>query len=83
MCVGFEDGQPGCNCQGGPYNCPVEGRCQTSSVVYEATVTEDITGRKENYKGVTSRPFKKRYYEHNTDMRKETGRTKTALSSHI
>ena len=80
---GLQDGQPGCNCQGGPQTCPVGGRCQTSCVVYEATVTEDTSGRKETYTGVTSRPFKKRYYEHNTDMRKVNGRTKTALSSHI
>ena len=51
--------------------------------VRPATVTEDTSGRKETYTGVTSRPFKKRYYEHNTDIRKVKGRTKTALSSHI
>ena len=32
--------QPGCNCRGGPQTCPVGGKCLTSCVVYEATVTE-------------------------------------------
>ena len=29
--------QPGCNCRGGPAVCPVQGRCQTKSVVSRAT----------------------------------------------
>ena len=59
------------------------GKCLTPCVVYEATVTETQTGKKETYTGVTSRPFKRRLYEHRTDMNKEENRTKTALSAHI
>ena len=62
--------QPGCNCRGGPQNCPVGGKCLTDNVIYEATVTETQTGSKETYTGVTSRQFKKQFYEHNTDIRK-------------
>ena len=75
--------QPGCNCRGGPQNCPVGGKCLTPNVIYEATVTETQTGSKETYTGVTSRQFKKRFYEHNTDMRKVKNRTKSCLSAHI
>jgi hypothetical protein len=74
--------QPGCNCRGGPQTCPVGGKCQTSCVVYEATVTETQSGNKETYTGVTSRTFKRRLYEHNADMRKQDGRSKTCLSAH-
>ena len=36
--------QPGCNCQGGPGQCSVQGKCLTDSVVYRATVTEIGSG---------------------------------------
>ena len=75
--------QPGCNCRGGPHTCPVGGKCLTNCVVYEATVIETQSGKKETYTGVTSRPFKSRLYEHNADMRKSDSRTKTCLSAHI
>ena len=77
------DEQPGCNCRGGPTNCPVGGKCLTNCVVYEAKVTEQLTGNSETYTGVTSRPFKQRLYEHHADMRKEESRTKSRLCSHI
>ena len=49
----------------------------------EASVKEIPSGHTETYTGVTARPFKKRYYEHRGDTKKEEGRTKTALSAHI
>ena len=67
--------QPGCNCRGG--------KCLTDNVIYEATVTETKTGSKVTYTGVINRQFKKRFYEHNTDMRKVKNRTKSCLSAHI
>ena len=42
---------PGCNCQGGPAVCPLDGACQTSSLVYEATVTRLDTNAQETYTG--------------------------------
>ena len=73
----------GCNCQGGPLSCPVGGKCLTSNVIYEATVTQRITGLKETYTGVTSRKFKDRLYEHRTDMNRVKARDNTRLSAHI
>ena len=63
------DEGPGCNCRGGPQNCPVGGKCLTDCVVYEAGVAETVSGKVEFYTGVTSRTFKARLYEHRTDMR--------------
>ena len=74
---------PRCNCRGGQGNCPVGGRCQVDCVIYEATITENQSGKKETYTGVTERPFKKRLYEHTTDMNKTGNRSNTSLSSHI
>ena len=63
--------------------CPVGGSCQARSVVYEATVAEIVSGKKETYTGVTSRRFKDRYYEHRTDMNNRNNRTNSALCSHV
>ena len=53
--------QPVCNCRGGPQTCPVGGKCLTSCLVYEATVTETQSGNKETYIGVTSRTLREDY----------------------
>ena len=44
------------------------GKCLTRCVVYVATVTETLSGKKETYTGFTSRTFKRRLYELNADM---------------
>ena len=75
--------QLGCNCIGGLPTCPVDGNCQATGVVYQASVTELGSGQVETYTGTTARRFKDRLYEHNTNMNNETGRTETALSAHI
>ena len=72
-----------CNCIGGLTNCPVEGKCQTTGVVYQASVKEITTGKIETYTGVTARRFKDRLYEHRADMNSEEGRTKKVLCAHI
>ena len=77
------DGGRMCNCKGGTQSCPVGGKCLTRCVVYEATVTQTLTGHKETYTGVTGRAFKDRLYEHRTDMNCAEGRDKTSLSAHI
>ena len=74
---------PGCNCQGGPGTCPVEGKCQTDCVVYRNTVTEAGSGTAETYTGVTGNTFKKRWDGHKTDMRNPKYRNSTRLSIHV
>ena len=75
--------QPGCNCRGGPAVCPVQGRCQTKSVVYRATVTDTGSGQVETYTGVTGNKFKQRFNAHNSDFRNQAYRSSTCLSNHI
>ena len=74
---------PGCNCQKGPEQCPLDGACQTTSLVYGAKVTSTRTTKSEFYTGVTARRFKDRYYEHRSNSRHEDERHKTTLSEHI
>ena len=57
-----------CNCEMGINTCPLEGKCQTSAVVYQATVSTG-DGEIKTYTGCTAGTFKKRYYGHVADMR--------------
>ena len=49
-----------CNCRY-KESCPLQGKCLTESVVYQATVTRKDNQQKETYVGLTEGPFKTRY----------------------
>ena len=74
--------EPRCNCRGGSANCPVGGQCQRDKVIYRAAVT-DNNNNTEYYTGLTSRKFKKRWYEHRNDTTNLKKRHATSLSNHI
>ena len=59
------------------------GACQTDGLVYGAAVTKMSDQSKEFYTGLTSRTFKKRYYEHQSSFKHTEQRHKTTLSNHI
>ena len=72
----------GCNCQGGPGNCPLTPpECQKDNVIYVATV-QSADGV-EHYTGLTGNTFKKRYNKHESDFRNNSGKNNTRLSTHI
>ena len=73
---------PPCNCVNGPDSCPVGKACQTTSVVYGASVVREDNNTSETYTGLTSRRFKDRLYEHNSDINNES-REGTGLSHHV
>ena len=75
--------QPGCNCQGGTDTCLVQGKCQTDSVMYRATVTEVNSGQVETYTGVTGNTFKQRLGGHRSDIKLRKNRHKSTLADHI
>ena len=53
----------GCNCSGAI--CPLEGKCLTRNLLYEAEITADINNYQEKlYKGVTEPEWKKRFDNH-------------------
>ena len=62
--------------------CPVDGKCETEGVIYEAIVSKVTCVKKETYTGLTNRRFKDRLYEHTTSMNRR-GDKKTSLSSYI
>lgn len=75
-----EEQGEGCNCRK-KENCPVDGKCQRKSVIYEATVksTEGV----KKYIGMAETTFKVRYTNHMMSLRNENYRNKTTLSNYI
>ena len=69
-----------CNCRN-KKDCPLNGKCQTTNIVYEATVTAGPTLKK--HVGSTGNTFKQRYYGHSESFRNEKSRQKTELSKFI
>ena len=69
-----------CNCRTST-ECPLEGKCLTKSIVYEATVktSEDTY----TYIGLTGDTFKARYSTHKSSFKHEKYRTATTLSQKI
>ena len=56
-----------CDCRDEP--CPVEGKCLTPDVIYQATVTREDNGEKKTYVGLSGGPFKARYRLHKGNMK--------------
>lgn len=74
-----------CNCRQ-PLNCPLNGQCKTSSIVYQANI--ESQGKQWVYFGMTSKSFKERYNNHrhtieNPAFANEEGKNGTRLSSKI
>ena len=74
--------QKDCNCRD-KQKCPLNNKCQTSSVIYQATVTMEDNNSSETYIGLTENSFKSRYAGHLTTFKYESKRNATALSEHI
>ena len=72
----------GCNCRN-IENCPLEGKCLTPSVVYKATVTNNVDDESKIYLGMTMPPFKQRSANHNTDFNEESRKMATELSGYM
>ena len=57
-----------CNCQK-KEDCPMDGKCLSESVIYQATVTQTEAGQKETYTGLTGGTFKSRYGGHKSSFK--------------
>ena len=69
-----------CNCRNGT-ECPLDGKCLTKSIVYEATLK--TSGDTFTYVGLTGDTFKARYSSHKSSFTHERYRTATTLSQKI
>ena len=72
----------GCNCRN-KGNCPVPGACKTKSVIYQAKVVEQTSGKVESYVGLTEGEFKTRFNNHTCSFRDVGKRGSTSLAEHI
>ena len=71
-----------CNCRK-PEQCPLDGRCLTSKVVYKATVYTNSNRTPKVYIGSTETSFKQRHANHLLSFRKERYANQTELSKYI
>ena len=71
-----------CNCRQ-KKNCPLNGNCLQSSLIYQATVTRKDNSTTETYIGLTENDFKTRYRNHTASFRHTNLRNSTELSKHI
>ena len=71
---------PPCNCM--DEDCPLDGSCQESKVIYQCSVKEANGGTSETYIGLTGNTFKNRYYKHKKSFNTKGYQTNTH-SSHI
>jgi hypothetical protein len=71
-----------CNCKR-DRQCPLNGNCLTSSVIYQAKVTRHDNQREETYVGLTENTFKSRFNGHTSSFRNEEHRKATTLSEYI
>ena len=74
-----QQSRDGCNCRK-KNECPLEGQCLQTNVVYQATVTSEAST--ESYVGLATN-FKERYRNHNASFRHSNKRNETELSKHI
>ena len=69
-----------CNCLK-PASCPLQGECQSSDIVYQATV--ECNDNKETYVGLAATTFKLRLANHKSSFKCQSKRNATELSKHI
>ena len=72
--------EKGCNCRR-PTECPLDGSCQTSDIIYKSTVKTASTTKE--YIGLTSTSFKQRYTAHKASFTHHNKAHSTSLSTHI
>ena len=73
--------QPPCNCKN-KNDCPLNGNCRTSSVIYKCEVTAPNQPKK-IYIGLTEKEFKTRYNGHTQSFNNPKYQNSTTLSTHL
>ena len=79
---GNNDNSRDCNCHRNRV-CPLEGKCLSKNIVYQATVVRTDNNHKETYIGSTGTTFKLRYGNHTQSFNNRNLRNSTKLSKYI
>ena len=72
----------GCNCRQ-KNDCPIQNKCLTPNIVYEATVTNNVDTVEKIYFGLCEISFKKRYSNHTKSFRLKRYNKETELSKYV
>lgn len=71
-----------CNCRN-KAECPLDGKCLSHSIIYNAHITTDNNRHAKVYVGLTEKTFKQRYSNHKHSIRDRKYEHATELSKHI
>ena len=63
--------------------CPLNGECQTPSVIYGADVVNDSNNEETLYFGLTDTTFKERYRNHNRDFKRQKYENSAELAKYF
>ena len=77
-----EPAEAPCNCRN-KNQCPLDGRCQVSNIVYESKVTSLPEGDEKFYLGICSTSFKDRLGTHHSSFNHRKYKTSTELSKYV
>ena len=72
----------GCNCKL-KTDCPLDNKCLTPKIAYQAIVRNDTNDEKKFYLGVFETPFKERFRNHKKEFTHKKYRNSTELSKYI
>ena len=74
----------GCNCNQ-PVQCPMEGQCMVSDIIYRAEVVKegDQRGNGHVYTGMASGDFKRRFYNHKASFTDEQKEKNSELAKYV
>ena len=78
---GQQPARENCNCRIRE-QCPLDGKCLKSAVIYQAAVTANDNMHQETYIGLTETSFKTRYNNHKVTFRNEAKKSSTELSNY-
>ena len=72
----------GCNCRD-KNTCPLENKCLTPKVIYQADVTNDTNDTYKYYLGLSETSFKDRYNNPKPSLRDDQQKNTTELSKYV
>ena len=72
----------GCNCRN-KTDCPLNNKCLTPNIVYEAQITNNTNVDQKRYLGASETPFKERFNNHKRDFKHKKYEKCTELSKYV
>ena len=74
--------QGDCNCRV-KNSCPLDNKCLTSQLIYQADVTNNLDNDYKYYLGLVETTFKERYSNHKISFKNENSKNSTELSKYV